>query len=112
QVQGERILRPPGPDAAAGPRRPLRDAGLVIARPVVAAGAELALVAGEDRDHRRAAAIGRPVEPVVHPFAAVDRHRLDRAAVTRPAHDQVLRRVRDLIGCFVGELMYGVYGYL
>src|SRR3989475_8579434 len=97
QVQGERILRPPGPDAAAGPRRPLRDAGLVVARPVMGPSPELALVAGEDRDHRRAAAVGRPVEPVVHALAGVDRQRLDGPTVARPTHDQVLWRLADRV---------------
>src|SRR5207247_10258782 len=86
QVQGEGVLSTPGPDPAAGPWRPLRDAGLVIARPVVRPSPELALVAGEDRDHRRPAAIRRPVEPVVHAFPGVDRQWLDGPAVARPAH--------------------------
>src|SRR5207249_11657552 len=71
--QVERVFRAPGPDPAAGPWRPLRDAGLVVARPVMATGPQLALVAGEDRDHRRAASVGRPVEPVLYTFTGVDR---------------------------------------
>src|SRR2546422_8086449 len=64
QCLGERILRAPGPDAGPGPRCPLRDPRLVVAGPGVLPGPELAHVAGDDQDHRRAAAVRRAVEPV------------------------------------------------
>src|SRR2546430_6412200 len=89
------LFRSPRPNAGAAPRSPLADTGLVVARPVMGAGPELALVAGDDTDHRCPAAVGRPVEPVVHTLAGVNRRRFDGAHVSRPADDQVLRRLRD-----------------
>src|SRR5207248_4838833 len=87
----------PGPDAISSPGSALTDAGLVVAGPVMLTRAKLALVAGDDRDHRRPAAVRGLVEPVVRAFATVDRRRLDGPAVAGPAHDQILRRVRDLM---------------
>ena len=71
--------------------------GFVVAGPVMLTRAKLADVAGDDLDHRRPTAVRGLVEPVVRAFAAVEGRWLDDPAVARPAHDQVLRRVRDLV---------------
>src|SRR2546428_13836728 len=101
----DRILTAIGPNAGPGPRRPLRDARLVVAGPGHLARAELAHVAGDDTDHRRAAGIGRHVEPVVRPFAVVDLHRLDGPAVARIPPAQGLRRGRDLTRSVQGAVL-------
>src|SRR5713101_8629274 len=78
---GKRILRAPGPDASPGPRRPLRDPGLVVAGPGVLPGPELAHITGYDQDHRRAAPIRRAVEPMGHGLTVMNRGGLDVRAV-------------------------------
>src|SRR2546430_13746173 len=60
------LFRSPRPNAGAAPRSPLTDTGLVVARPVMGARPEFALVAGDDTDHRRPAAVGRPVRSEEH----------------------------------------------
>src|SRR5205823_6703835 len=94
----ERVLMAPGPDPIAGPWRTVRDAGLVIPRPIMAPGPELALVPRDDRNHRRRAAVRRAVEPVIDAFAGMDLMRLHRASIPGPPDDQILWRPANLMG--------------
>jgi hypothetical protein len=57
----------------------------------MAAGAELADIAGHRADQRCAPAVFRHMEVVTDAFAVVNRGGLNGPEVPRPAHDEVFR---------------------
>lgn len=63
----------------------------------MAARSELSDVAGDGHNERNRPTHFRHVEIVADAFAVMHRGRLDRARITRPTDDEVLRRTSDLV---------------